>query len=138
MWGAPGAPIGRVPGRRPTALRPSRPHARRPHAFEAHVVAVFPHDAGGARVFVIAGAMVSRPGGSEALVVRRPRDDAAGVVAGEGRPGTPAAGQQRGGDHYEHDRFHQAPRNATRPTLEGRKSEGKMVRPALLWEGDEL
>jgi len=62
---------------------PSGTHERRPHAFEADVVAGLAHDTGSAGVFSKPRAMRLGTSRRVLLVLRRPRDYAAGIVAGD-------------------------------------------------------
>src|SRR5439155_9411053 len=60
---------------------PSGTRVRRPHAGEPDVISVLRMHAVDAGVFVIAGAPLRGDGEGSGLVLRRPRNDAAGIVA---------------------------------------------------------
>src|SRR5689334_17474907 len=92
--------------RKPNAsgsLSPSGTRERRPHAFEADVVAVLAHDAGSTGVFSKPRAMRLGKSRCVRLVLRRPRDYAAGVIAGDtgmdaDKPRQHGAGDGNGAD----------------------------------------
>src|SRR6185503_2772976 len=67
-------------------------------AGEGDVVAILRVHAGDARVFSVARAVLGGPVLRNPCVLRRPDDDAAGVVAGQSRTRADAAGEHQGQD----------------------------------------